>query len=121
MECWQEEWELKQADFLRYIQTMKFLADAWVDTGEKCDRGSGYTAMAKKTSTMFEKFWKDGCTLLIAAGYRHLLTMPEGMILADQVMADHLDVDSALAHVESSHTLPPPRFNNDNENEEKVD
>ncbi len=121
MEHWQEEWKLKQADFLHYIHAMKFLADAWVDTGEKCGWGPGYKAMAKNTLTMFKKFWKNGCTLLIAAGYHHLLTMPEGMILADQVMADHLDVDSVLAHVESDHTLPPPRFNNDNENEAKVD
>ena len=52
MQRWQEEWEIKQADFLRCIHTFSTMSDVWKALGE--DNLNGKAAYVKKKSAMFK-------------------------------------------------------------------
>jgi hypothetical protein len=103
MERWREEWEVKQADFLRCIRSFGKMADVWqklsagASKPEGCSRASepGRTAYANQKSAMFRDMERHAKTTFRNAGYGELidqlLDQQAGKILADFVLAERSD------------------------------
>jgi hypothetical protein len=103
MERWREEWEVKQADFLRCIRSFGKMADVWqklsagASKPEGCSRASepGRTAYANQKSAMFRDMERHAKTMFRNAGYGELidqlLDQQAGKILADFVLAERSD------------------------------
>jgi len=98
MERWREEWEAKQADFLRCIRTFDKMADVWQtlsarDPERLSERGR--MAYAKQKSAMFQEMACHAKDTFRRAGYGdlvdHLIDQPEGKILADFILAERSD------------------------------
>jgi len=101
MERWREEWEAKQADFLRCICTFGKMADVWRTLSarkperlsEACERGR--ITYAKQKSAMFQEMLHHAKDTFRSAGYGelvdHLIDQQEGKILADFVLVEHSD------------------------------
>ena len=86
MQRWQEEWEIKQADFLRCIRTFSTMSDVWKALSE--DNLNGKAAYAKKKSAMFKAMESEARLKLAKAGHGNLLDLlvpGNGKILADYV------------------------------------
>jgi hypothetical protein len=94
MERWREEWEAKQADFLRCIRTFHTMSTVW-ETMASSSSELGRVAYAKQKSAMYREMEHDAKDSFSKAGYRdlveHLIDHPEGKILADFVTTEHSD------------------------------
>ncbi|KAF8803122.1 hypothetical protein BYT27DRAFT_7226149 [Phlegmacium glaucopus] len=101
MERWREEWEAKQADFLRCIRSFGKMADVWQtlstrepeNCSKACERGR--IAYAKQKSAMFQEMACHAKDVFRSAGYGelidHLIDQQRGKILADFVLAERSD------------------------------
>ena len=99
MQRWQEEWESKQAEFLRCIRAFHKSSDVWKELSKTASRG-GEIAYANKKSTMFQEMAELATSEFIAAGYEDRLTTLSGdTSLADLVIADRADPENAVAYV----------------------
>jgi len=67
MQHWQEEWEIKQADFLRCIRTFSTMSDVWKALSE--DNLNGKAAYAKKKSAIFKAMESEARLKLAKAGH----------------------------------------------------
>ena len=86
MQHWQEEWEIKQADFLRCIHTFSTMSNVWKALGE--DNLNGKAAYTKKKLAMFKAMESEARLKLVKAGHGNLLDLlvpGNGKILADYV------------------------------------
>ena len=86
MQYWQEEWEIKQADFLRCIGTFSTMSDVWKVLSE--DNLNGKAAYTKKKLAMFKAMESEARLKLAKAGHGNLLDLlvpRNGKILADYV------------------------------------
>ena len=76
MEQWREEWEAKQADFLRCIRTFGKMADVW-RTLSACEpehlSDRGRIAYAKQKSAMFQEMACHAKYTFRSAGYGELI------------------------------------------------
>jgi hypothetical protein len=98
MQRWQEEWESKQADFLRCIWAFHKSSAVWKELAQTASHG-GEIAYAKKKSAMFLEMAEVATSDFIAAGYEDRLTTLSGdVLLADLVMADRVDPENAVAY-----------------------
>ncbi|KIM46597.1 hypothetical protein M413DRAFT_22998 [Hebeloma cylindrosporum] len=91
MQRWQEEWEIKQADFLRCICMFSTMSDVWQALGK--DNIKGKAAYAKKKSAMFKAMENEARSKLSKAGHGNLpdLLVPGNRkILADYVEEERL-------------------------------
>ncbi|KDR66863.1 hypothetical protein GALMADRAFT_283703 [Galerina marginata CBS 339.88] len=77
MERWQEEWEAKQAEFKRCINTFRKMSD-----------NAGKVAYAKRQSAIFGEMERRAVELFKQAGYEHLITLEDGKILADYILEE---------------------------------
>jgi hypothetical protein len=99
MQRWQEEWESKQADFLRCIRAFHKSSDVWKVLSQAAACG-GAIAYANKKSAMFREMAELATSDFIAAGYEdRLQTLSGDKSLADLVMADRLDPNYAVDYV----------------------
>jgi len=94
MERWREEWEIKQADFLRCIRSFAKMSSVWQVIASNTVE-AGKCAYAKHKSAVFKEMEKHARTLFNDAGYGHLidhlLDNNEGKILADYVLLERSD------------------------------
>ena len=101
MERWREEWEAKQANFLRCIRTFSKMADVWqtLSTQEPEGRSkaceTGRIAYAKQKSAMFREMEHHAKDTFRSAGYGelidNLIDQQVGKTLADFVLAERSD------------------------------
>ena len=100
MQRWQEEWEVKQAEFLRCICWFESMADVWVQLS--CSATSpGRAACARRTSSMFRQMARTAQARFIDAGYGDRLSPSlsqpgDGHILADWIQKDCADIDNQI-------------------------
>jgi aminoglycoside phosphotransferase family enzyme len=91
MECWHEEWEIKQADFLRCIRSFGKMSSVWQAIASNTVE-AGKCTYTKHKSAVFKEMEKHARTLFNDAGYGnlldHLLDNNEGKILADYVFLE---------------------------------
>jgi hypothetical protein len=98
MQRWQEEWESKQADFLRCIRAFHKSSDVWKELSQTASH-DGEIAYANKKSAMFKEMANLATSEFIAAGYEdRLATLAGDKSLADLVMADRVDPENAVAY-----------------------
>ena len=71
MQCWQEEWELKKAEFLCCIRHFIKMADVWNNL-TKSNQSNGSAAYARKKAAMYEEMARDARNQFNKAGYSHL-------------------------------------------------
>jgi hypothetical protein len=94
MERWREEWEAKQADFLRCIRTFCTMSNVWQIMASSSSE-LGRVAYAKQKSAMYREMEYDAKDTFSKAGYqdlvRHLIDYPEGKILAEFVTTERSD------------------------------
>ena len=99
MQRWQEEWESKQAKFLRCIQAFHKSSDVWKELSKTGSCG-GEIAYANKKSTMFQEMAELTTSEFIAAKYEdQLITLSGDTSLADLVIVNHADPENAVAYV----------------------
>ncbi|KAF8955089.1 hypothetical protein BDZ97DRAFT_1968746 [Flammula alnicola] len=84
MQRWREEWEFKQADFMRTIATFQRMSSVW---GELSTISStpGPVAYANKQSAMYQEMERRAKELFSKAGYSHLIDLDDRKILADYI------------------------------------
>jgi hypothetical protein len=91
MERWREEWEIKQADFLRCIRSFNKMSCVWDEMARNSTK-VGKCAYAKHKSALFKEMEQHARKLFNDAGYGHLikslLDNDEGKILADYVILE---------------------------------
>jgi hypothetical protein len=98
MQRWQEEWESKQAEFLRCIRAFHKSSDVWKELSQTASHDSEI-AYANKKSAMFKEMAELATSEFIAAGYEdRLATLAGDKSLADLVMADRVDPENAVAY-----------------------
>ncbi|KAF8907702.1 hypothetical protein CPB84DRAFT_1744604 [Gymnopilus junonius] len=73
VERWREEWEIKQVEFLRCIQSFEAYSSKWNELAGLHEGGKA--AYATKTSARFRERAAHMQHLLVSAGYQHLLKM----------------------------------------------
>ena len=98
MEQWREEWEAKQANFLRCIRTFGKMADVWQTLSTRDPEylsERGRMAYAKQKSVMFQEIACHAKDTFRRAGYGelvdHLIDQQEDKILADFILVERLD------------------------------
>ena len=94
MERWREEWEIKQADFLRCIRSFNKMSCVWEEMARTSIK-DGKCAYAKHKSALFKEMEQHARKLFNDAGYGHLIKSlfdsDEGKILADYVILERSD------------------------------
>jgi hypothetical protein len=87
MERWQEQLEIKQAEFLRCIRSFQRMKEIWneLSRGQPDDR-LGHKAYACQKSAIYARMEADARAKLRAAGYGALLE-DNGKTLAEHVLA----------------------------------
>jgi hypothetical protein len=68
MECWQEEWEAKQADFLHCIRTFCTMSTVWQTMASNSSK-LGRVAYAKQKSAMYQEMEHNAKDMFSNAGY----------------------------------------------------
>ena len=86
MQRWQEEWERKQAEFMRCIRSYDKMSDVWADLS-KSSASQGHAAYARKKSAMFSRMKQIAQAKFNAAGYSNR-ALQDGQILADLIQQD---------------------------------
>ncbi|KDR65131.1 hypothetical protein GALMADRAFT_148963 [Galerina marginata CBS 339.88] len=92
MERWREEWEAKQADFKRCINTFRKMSSVWLELSRSSDN-AGKVAYAKRQSAIFGEMERRAVELFKQAGYEHLVTLEDGKILADYILEERLKAE----------------------------
>ena len=73
---WLEEWEMRQADYLRCIRYFGSMSEIWrglvVDTAKSDSVQLGKNAYARKKGHMYADMKKHAIDLLVNQGYGHL-------------------------------------------------
>lgn len=87
MERWQEEVEIKQADFIRCINYFGKMSDVWMSL-QGSITSPGKIAYAKKKSAMFKEMELSARHLFAKAGYSHLLNLTNEKPHAHYVMEE---------------------------------
>ena len=110
MHHWQEEWEIKQADFMRCIRTFHKMSDVWLALAKSSSRDS-HAVYARKKAIMFAEMARRAQDQFNDAGYAHRV-LEEGKILADYIQIDREHPDNMIPQLLSSPTvrridLPP--------------
>jgi hypothetical protein len=95
MQRWQEQWEIKQAEFLRAIRWFGSMADTWAQLSDQ-SIDSGHTAYGKRTSSIFREMARTAEALFIDAGYGDRLSRDDGTILADWIQKDRADTANQI-------------------------
>ena len=102
MERWREEWEIKQADFLRCIRSFSKMASVWEEMADNSIE-AGKRAYARHKSAIFKEMEKHARSVFNDAGYgnliKHLLDNDEGKILADYVLMERSDPKYIIPHL----------------------
>jgi hypothetical protein len=113
MERWREEWEAKQANFLRCIHTFGKMADVWQTLSAhdpECLSKRGKMAYVKQKSAMFYEMVCHAKDTFRRAGYGelvdHLIDQNEGKILADFVLAERSDPKYHIPELVAAVSLP---------------
>ncbi|KAF8966729.1 hypothetical protein BDZ97DRAFT_1756333 [Flammula alnicola] len=73
MQRWQEEWEIKQVEFLRCIRYFEQMSITWNELATRSSGGKA--AYAKKKSAMFHEMTTHARNLFMHAGYSDLLNL----------------------------------------------
>ena len=95
MQRWQEQWEVKQAEFLRAIRWFGSMADTWAQLSDR-SMHPGRTAYAKRTSSIFREMARTARALFIDVGYEDRLSQDNGEILADWIQKDRVDMANQI-------------------------
>ncbi|KJA14195.1 hypothetical protein HYPSUDRAFT_150698 [Hypholoma sublateritium FD-334 SS-4] len=92
-ERWQEEWEMRQADYLRCVRYFKKMGQVWMSLVTDVLRDDsvqlGMNAYARKQARMYTDMNEYAVKLLIGEGYGHLLD-------GEKPLYRHLDEVRAL-------------------------
>jgi hypothetical protein len=91
MQRWQEEWERKQAEFMRCIRSFGKMSDVWAELS-KSSPSNGHASYAQKKSAMFARMRRVAQAKFDSAGYASC-TLDEGQILADLIKEDRCKLD----------------------------
>jgi hypothetical protein len=86
MERWQEEWERKQAEFMRCIRSYDKMSDVWAELS-KSSPSQGHAAYARKKSAMFSRMKQIAQAKFNSAGYTNRV-LQDRQILADLIQQD---------------------------------
>jgi hypothetical protein len=73
MDRFQEQMEIKLAEFLRCLTVFHFNEHAWIQTSKNSDLGPGFAERAKETAQMWKQLSVQCQTHLTMAGYRFAL------------------------------------------------
>jgi hypothetical protein len=103
MERWQEELEIKQADFIRSINFFRKMSDVWSQLG--ITGSSGKDAYAKKKSAMYKEMESAARELFTKAGYIHLLNLEEGMTHADYIIKERMKPEFIIPELQDVRSL----------------
>ena len=92
MERWREEWEIKQANFIRCIWSFNKMSSIWEEMAMNSIE-AGKHVYSKHKSALFKEMEQHARKLFNDASYGHLianlLDNDEGKILADYVILEH--------------------------------
>ena len=90
MQRWQEEVEIRQADFLRCIRAFGSLSAKWNQLAEMNKQSPGRVAYAKKTSAWYAVLQKKAKDLFCSAGYKARMEQcdDDTILLADLIYQD---------------------------------
>ena len=90
MQRWQEEVEIKQADFLRCIRGFGSLSSKWSQLAKMNEHCPGRVAYARKTSARYAILQKKAKDLFTISGYGSRLEQfkDDSILLADLVSHD---------------------------------
>jgi hypothetical protein len=103
MHRWQEEWEIKQADFMRCIHTFHKMSDVWSALAKSSLRDS-HAVYARKKAIMFAEMAQRAQDQFNDAGYAHRV-LEEGKILADYIQIDREHPDNIIPQLLLSPTV----------------
>lgn len=96
MERWQEEWEVKQAEFMRCINSFKTMGDVWSQLAStNIGRGPGYVSYAKKKSALYAEMERSARHKFIRVGYGDRLS-GDGRTLVDHILRDRGKFDASV-------------------------
>ena len=101
MQRWQEQWEAKQADFMRCIQFYKKMSEVWSQLATSSDT-AGRAAYARRTSAMYDAMAQSAKALFISAGYQDRI-LAEDKILPDFIEDDRQHPDNVIPYL-NTHT-----------------
>lgn len=86
MQRWQEEWERKQAEFMRCIRSFGKMSEVWTALSMS-SISEGHASYARKKSAMFLRMKRVAQAKFDSAGYTNRV-LQEGQILADLIQED---------------------------------
>ena len=86
MQRWQEEWERKQAEFMRCIRSYDKMSNVWAELS-KASPSQGHAAYTCKKSAMFSRMKQIAQAKFNAAGYANR-ALQDGQILSDLIQQD---------------------------------
>ncbi|KIJ90719.1 hypothetical protein K443DRAFT_126434, partial [Laccaria amethystina LaAM-08-1] len=112
MERWQEEWERKQAEFMRCIRSYDKMSDVWAELS-KSSPSQGHAAYARKKSAMFSRMKQIAQAKFNSAGYTNRV-LQDRQILADLIQQDRqMDgqgLEDVLSNIQLRQSTTPPLY-----------
>lgn len=110
MNRWREEYERKQAQFMRCIRSFGRMAQIWMQLAENSEHANpGYGAHARKTASRYQKLYCDARRRFSAAGYKHRvdsMDLIDPPLLSDLIQADRDALKVESTAVESLLSFP---------------
>ncbi|KAF9553842.1 hypothetical protein CPC08DRAFT_727604 [Agrocybe pediades] len=90
MQRWQEEVEIKQAEFLRCIRSFSSMSEKWTQLGKLNSHSPGRMAYTKKRAAQYTLLGHDAKTLFCSAGYKDRMcqSLEKHILLADMIKED---------------------------------
>ena len=102
---WLEEYERKQAQFMRCIRSFSRMAKIWLQLADNSEHPNpGYGAHARKTASRYQKLCHDARQRFSAAGYKHRvdsMDLIDPPLLSDMIQADREALKLESTTVES--------------------
>ncbi|RDB28165.1 hypothetical protein Hypma_001335 [Hypsizygus marmoreus] len=92
VERWQEQWETKQAEFLRCIRSFGKMQFVWTELADS-QTTIGHIAYARQKAAMYARMARDAQAKFNTAGYSHCM-LKDGEILADQIQIDRHNLNA---------------------------
>ncbi|PBK63591.1 hypothetical protein ARMSODRAFT_1023793 [Armillaria solidipes] len=99
MQRWQEQWELRQAEFDHLLLALNYMKNVWSAIAINCSDKAGYAEAARQKQAMYMKMEAIAKVQLEDAGYKHLLDLPKDQPFWLHIATQHEDLEGAIARI----------------------
>lgn len=102
---WLDQWEITQADCLRFLKAMDYMSSSWDEIAGGKEMELGFLASARKRADVYKKRGETLRFFMKEDGYGHLLdeaVRPQEELFYEHVLRERKDLSGALKRIRES-------------------